>query len=102
MGIGVIVDIKLKPEGVEPWTTAIEARLPTARLWKGCEQVYLGVNQQDPNHLTIVQRWSKMEDYANYREWALARPGTKEIQAYLVNEVQTTYLDDTRGSKNNK
>lgn len=96
MGIGVIVDINLRPGGAALWTATSEERFPTARSWKGCEHIYLGVDQNDPNHLIMVQKWTSKEDHANYRDWADAQPRSEEMLAFLVDITETTYLDHTK------
>ena len=63
--------------------------------WDGCEDVYLGVDDADPNHLQIVEKWTSKEHYAKYREWAMAQEDTAGIMSYLVGEMKTTYLKDT-------
>ena len=95
MGIGVIVELNLKPGGAKLWTAKLEERVPKTRMWKGCEQIYFGVDQNDPNHLVIVEKWTSSEDYARYREWAMEQPGSDEMQSYLIGDLKTTYLDDT-------
>ncbi|NCF68301.1 MAG: hypothetical protein GWP61_20245 [Chloroflexi bacterium] len=66
MSIGVIVDINLKPGGAEKWTAALKERFPTTRAWDGCEEIYLCVDQNDPEHLMLVEKWASNEAYANY------------------------------------
>ncbi len=95
MSVGVIVDINLKPGGAEKWTAAFREGLPHTRTWDGCEQIYLGVDGGDPNHLVLVEKWTSREHYDGYVKWTMEQPGSEELFAYLAGEMKTTYLDDT-------
>lgn len=95
MSVGVIVDIRLKPGGAEKWTAVLKERFPTTRSWDGCEEIYLGVDGDDPNHLVLVEKWTSRDHYAKYREWTLEQPSSDEMMAYLEGEMETIYLDDT-------
>ena len=95
MGIAVIVALNLTPGGAQLRPAKLEERFPKTRRWKGCEQTYYGVDQNDPNHQVIVEQWTSSEDNARYREWAMEQPGSDEMQSYLIGDLKTTYLDDT-------
>ena len=95
MSIGVIVELNLKPDGAEKFTAVVNARIPFTLEWEGCEDVYLGVDSDDPNHLCIVEKWETREHYDKFREWAMNQPGTAELMQYVIGEMTTLYLDDT-------
>lgn len=94
MSIGVIVDFHVKPEAAESVIATFRDRLPSTRGWDGCEDIYLGVRQDDPSHLYLVEKWSTREQYDRYREWAMAQPGTQEMLEVMDGELVTTYVDD--------
>lgn len=95
MSVGVIVEFNLKPGGAEKVRELFEGRLPTTRSWDGCESIYLGVDEDDPNRLFLVEKWASHDHYAKYRKWAMAQPGTDAIMPFMIGEMKTTYIDDT-------
>jgi quinol monooxygenase YgiN len=94
MGVGVIVDLHLKPGGVEKWKERLADMLPTARRWRGCEQIYSGCDQNNPNRLKIVQKWTSREDYDDFSAWMMAQPGSQDMLGYLDRDMQVTFIDD--------
>lgn len=95
MSIGVIVEFQLKPEGIAILIEEMKTRLPSTREWNGCNYVYLQADHDDLNHLYLVERWDSREQYDQYREWAMAQPGTAKMMEHATREMKTLYLDDT-------
>jgi quinol monooxygenase YgiN len=94
MSVGVIVEFHFKPGGAEMMTSMMNERLPQTRTWEGCEDIYLGIDSDDPNHMLIVEKWESREHYDKYREWAMAQPGTENLMHYVIGEMTTRYLED--------
>lgn len=94
MGIGVIIELNLKPGGVGKVRALMVSRLPKVRSWSGNEHVYLGQDENDPNRLFLVEKWTSREQYDGFREWAMKQPDTEEMMSYLNGEMVTTYLLD--------
>lgn len=94
MGIGVIVEFNLAPGGAAAISALMKERLPKTRSWPGCENIYLGTDDQDPNRVFLVEKWTSRQAYDRYREWAMQQADTAELLSYLIGEMQTTYLED--------
>lgn len=94
MSIGVLVDVHLKPGGVEIWLPIFEERFRTSRQADGCEDLYIGVDRADPNHLVLVERWSSVEAHAKNRERVAAEPVPDEALAHLVGDLRRTFIQD--------
>ena len=94
MSIGVIVDVYLDPGGVEMWLPIFAERFRTSRLAEGCEDLYIGVDRDDPNHLVLVERWASVEAHARNRERIVARPVPEEATSYLIGDMRRTFIED--------
>jgi len=98
MSVGVIVEYHFKPgtQGPAQVTEQMKQRLPSVtRKADGCESIYLYVDQEDPNHLLLVERWRSRADYDKYLEWAMAQSSTTSVMDMLATDLKWTYLDDT-------
>lgn len=95
MGIGVIVEFNFEPGGAEALTELMKGRFSKTRSWPGCENIYLGIDEEDPNRLFLVQKWTGRDEYNRYREWAMEQPGTEALMPLLIGDMKTTYLEDT-------
>jgi quinol monooxygenase YgiN len=94
MSIGVLVDVYLRPGGVEVWLPIFEERFRTSRQADGCEEIYIGLDRDDPLHLVLVEKWASVESHARNRERVMAKPVPEEAQALLAGEMKRTFVDD--------
>lgn len=94
MTVGVLVDVYLEPGGVEKWIPIFEERFRSSRLAEGCEEIYLGVDKDDPNHLVLVEKWASVEDHARNHERIAAEPAPEDALRYLKGKMKRTFVDD--------
>lgn len=94
MSIGVIVDVYLKPGGMEHWLPIFEERFRTTRMAEGCQDLYIGMDREDPSHLVLVEKWSSVEAHAENMRRILETPVPEEARAMLAREMRRTFVED--------
>ena len=69
MPITVLLDLQLKPEGLDGAYAEIHTILIDTRAFDGCLGVEVLVAADDPAHVILVERWASAEQDAVYRAW---------------------------------
>jgi quinol monooxygenase YgiN len=98
MSVGVIVEYHFRPgtPGATQLTEEMKKRLPSVtRKADRCKSIYLYVDQEDVNHLVLVERGRARADYDKYLEWAMAQGSTTALMESVATDPKWTYLDDT-------
>jgi quinol monooxygenase YgiN len=69
MSIVVLLDFKVKPDGVEDSIQLFKKILPDTRAYPGCEGVDVYNNADDPTNIILYERWQSKEHYQKYLAW---------------------------------
>lgn len=83
MSISVFLDLRLTPEAVSEAPAMLREILAGTRAFDGCEGVEVLIDQQDPTHLILVERWASTEADAAYRQWR-ATDGATQLGTLLA------------------
>jgi quinol monooxygenase YgiN len=94
MAVTVILDLYVKPEAVEGVLAGLKADLPDTRAFAGNLKVDTCRDQDNPSHLTLVERWENRSDQEKYIAWR-TESGTMEQTAQVVTQpITMTYFDE--------
>lgn len=95
MSIKVLVDFHFEGDGASRLYETMKERLPHSRTSEGCEGIDLYVDQEDANHLVLLEQWATKEHYEKYLEWAMSQPGTDRMMDKLVRPMSVVFLEKT-------
>ena len=71
----------------------LRAELALTRSKEGCQSLELTVNQDNPDNLVIVMRWTSREHYATYRAWREANGDLKRLGEMIDGPPSTRFFD---------
>ena len=83
MTLTVLLDIHLKADSLTSAPSMLRDILAETRAFDGCLSVEVLVDNEDPGHLILVERWASVERDAAYREWR-AGAGATQLGSILA------------------
>ena len=83
MTLTVLLDIHLKAGSLTSAPSMLRDILAGTREFDGCLSVEVLVDNEDPGHLILVERWASVERDAAYREWR-AGAGATQLGSILA------------------
>ena len=83
MTLTVLLDIHLKADSLPSAPSMLRDILAGTRAFDGCLSVEVLVDNEDPAHLILVERWASVERDAAYREWR-AGAGATQLGSILA------------------
>ena len=89
----VILEIKVKPECVEPARAWFKSVLPDTRAFDGFVTLHMGQNQDDPTELMIVEQWDTRAAYEKYLAWRGERGDMNALGAMLAGEPRFRFFN---------
>jgi quinol monooxygenase YgiN len=94
MAVTVILDLYVKPETVDDVIAGLKADLPDTRAFEGNLKVDVCRDQEDPNHITLVERWAQRGDQEKYIAWRAESGSMEKTVAALTAPLTITYFDE--------
>ena len=70
-----------------------EEVLPDTRAYQGCDSVTVHRDQDVPDRLVLLERWTSRSQYEEYLQWRAER-GDPRLAAMLTRPPAIRYLDD--------
>ncbi len=93
MSIMIIVDAKIKEEGLSTFKEFFGTLLPDTRNFEGCEGVTLCTDAEDSGRLFLVEKWASQEHYKKYHYWRAESGDLQKIRDILDGPVNRLSLD---------
>jgi quinol monooxygenase YgiN len=90
----VMLEFTAKPGTGSGVLEALRDALPDTRNKDGCESLEVTVNQDDPDNMLLVMRWTSRRHYQTYR-WREANGDAKRFADATVNGLSTRFFDVT-------
>lgn len=84
MAIIAILDLRLKAESLETAHKVIHATLTATRAFPGCLDVTVLVDDGDPAHVVLYERWESAAHDRAYREWRATPEGASDLGSILA------------------
>ena len=69
MTVMALIEVRIKPEVIDEFKSAIKRLLPDTRSYDGCQGVDVYVNEDNPGNLVFVGYWDSPEHHKRYRAW---------------------------------
>ncbi len=93
MGTLVLFEADALAGKAEELIALFEEVLPDTRAYDGCEGVTVHRDQDAPERLVLIERWTSRSHYEAYLQWRAER-GDPRLGALLAGPPAARYLDD--------
>lgn len=93
MAITMILDLKIQPARLDEFMTLLAEILPDTRGYDGCLGLETCVDQDDPNHVVLIERWDSRAHYDRYLAWRTETGLVDTFRGFLSAPPGFTYLD---------
>ncbi|MBL8675309.1 MAG: antibiotic biosynthesis monooxygenase [Rhodospirillales bacterium] len=91
----VMLEFTAKPGGGAAMLDALREALPDTRNKDGCESLEVTVNQDAPDNILLVMRWTSRRHYQTYRDWREANGDVQRFADDTVGGLTTRFFDVT-------
>jgi len=86
MAVLVTLDLKVKPENAEDLKNWLRGELHHTRGFDGCIGITIHSDQDDPNHLLIVEHWDSRQQHGKCVSWRTDRGDLEKLMGWLDGE----------------
>jgi quinol monooxygenase YgiN len=69
MSVLATADLFIKPDRVDELLEILREALPDTRAYEGCEGLDLFVDQDEPGHILMVEKWTERAAHQKYLGW---------------------------------
>jgi quinol monooxygenase YgiN len=97
MAVTVVLELYVKPESADDVIAGLKADLPDTRAFEGNLNVDVVRNQDDPAHITLIERWSERGDQERYIAWRQETGVLEKTAQVLAAPLKVTYYDELTG-----
>jgi len=92
MSIDVILELQVSAEHKEELINTLEAILPDTRAFKGCQDVVVTSNDEDPLNIVLLEKWDVRANHESYMAWRADRGDLDKLGALLTAPPAVKYL----------
>jgi heme oxygenase (mycobilin-producing) len=94
MAVIVILDLYVKPEAVDELIDRFKADLPDTRAFEGNLEVDTCRDQEDPSHISLIERWETRADQEKYIAWRVESGNMEKTASFITQPIKVTYFDE--------
>lgn len=91
----VHLELHLDPARLDEAANIVDETLHATRAWPGNEGIEVLVDDADPAHMVVVERWAKTSDHADYAEWRTTPEGANRLREVVVAVPVKTIFSST-------
>jgi quinol monooxygenase YgiN len=93
MTIAVILKLKCQSGKGPDLTAALQSMLGDTRARQGAEMIEMVVNQDNPDHIIVYEKWATKEDHQAYMGWRQERGDLDALGGFVSEPPAVTYFD---------
>ena len=93
MTIAVILKLKCQSGKGPDLTAALQSMLGDTRARQGAEMIEMVVNQDNPDHIIVYEKWAAKEDHQAYMGWRQERGDLDALGGFVSEPPAVTYFD---------
>ena len=93
MSVTILLELHSKPENLEQLKSIFQEILPDTRAYDGCQGLELIVNQDDPNHFIVIEKWNSRQHYETYFAWRVETGVVDKLAALSSQPPSIRYYD---------
>ena len=80
----VHLELQLSPDALDAAAGILTETLAATRAWPGNESLEVIVDDADPTHLIVVERWASTADHTAYAAWRTTPEGSNRLGELLA------------------
>ena len=80
----VLLELHLDPAQRDTAPAGIDETLVATRKWPGNQGIEVRVDDDDPDHIMVVEHWATTEDHAAYAEWRTTPEGASRLREIVA------------------
>ncbi|MBM9469386.1 putative quinol monooxygenase [Nakamurella leprariae] len=84
MTVTSLLEFRLAPETRDEGLEHLRTVLKDTRAFQGCTDLEVLIDDTDPAHVLIIERWESMDDDLAYRAWRATPEGASDLGKYLA------------------
>ena len=93
MTVLATAELFIKLERADEFLQLLKAALPDTRAFKGCEGLDTFVNQDDPGHIIMVEKWAERADHETYMKWRTEQGMFDALTDFVTAPPRFNYFD---------
>jgi quinol monooxygenase YgiN len=94
VSVTAILEIRVKADALDAAYAAVHTTLVDTRAFEGCLGVDVAIDNDDPAHLYLIEKWESEERDAAYRAWRATPAGASDLGAVLTGRPSLVKLTD--------
>ena len=80
----VLLELHLDPAQRDTAPAVIDETLVATRNWPGNEGIEVRIDDDDPDHVMVVEHWATTEDHAAYAQWRTTPEGKSGLAGIVA------------------
>ena len=97
MAITSILDLQLKSESLDSAQQVLRETLVATREFPGCLGVTVLVDNDDPAHVVLLEKWESVDHDRAYRAWRATPEGASGLGEILAAAPKLTHFKTAEG-----
>jgi quinol monooxygenase YgiN len=97
VAITSILDLQLKPDSLDTAHQVLRETLVATRAFPGCLDVTVLVDNDDPAHVVLLEKWESVDHDLAYRAWRTTPDGASGLGKILAAAPKLTHLTTAEG-----
>jgi quinol monooxygenase YgiN len=93
MTVAVTLELRCQAGKGGELVAALKSMLPDTRLRQGAQRIEMVVNQDDADHIILVETWDTKEDQQAYMAWRQERGDLDALGNFVAAPPAITYFD---------
>jgi quinol monooxygenase YgiN len=98
VAITSILDLQLKPDSLDTAHQVLRETLVATRKFPGCLDVTVLVDNDDPAHVVLLEKWESVDHDLAYRAWRTTPDGASDLGKILAAAPKLTHLTTAEGN----
>lgn len=95
MSILLLFELTAGPDRVDDLKAFLASSLDDTRAWEGCESITAHQDQDAPDRILLVERWTTREAYERYQAWRDSRAEEAGgVRAMVAGPPARRFFDD--------
>jgi heme oxygenase (mycobilin-producing) len=97
VAITSILDLRLKPDSLDTAHQVLRETLVATRKFPGCLDVTVLVDDDDPAHVILLEKWESVDHDRAYRAWRATPDGASDLRKVLTAAPKLTLFTTAEG-----
>jgi quinol monooxygenase YgiN len=93
MPVTVTLDVLIQPAKLDEFLATLKELLPATRAYDGCQSLQTYADQDDPNHIVLIEQWESRAKQERYIAWRTETGVMAALGGFVAEPPRFTFLD---------